>query len=190
VAYFSDYFAGYFDAVASSVVSGVGESAGVATIEATGASIAEAVGESAGTSEGVSAGDYLCLAEAAGAATADGVGESTAEAEALAEGSCEALGVAEGQTQEEQPSGGYGWANLAAIERRRRKRELEEEADRLEVVLACADSRGAAQGPLPTRDELHPSRRARDCLCRAGQDPARVSTGVERDRAPDGRRRF
>jgi hypothetical protein len=38
---------------------------------------------------------------------------------------------------EEQPSGGYGWANLAAIERRRRKREEEELADALEVAMAA-----------------------------------------------------
>jgi hypothetical protein len=37
----------------------------------------------------------------------------------------------------EQPSGGYGWANLAAIERRRRKREEEELADALEVAMAA-----------------------------------------------------
>jgi hypothetical protein len=38
---------------------------------------------------------------------------------------------------EEQRSGGYGWANLAAIERRRRKREEEELADALEVAMAA-----------------------------------------------------
>lgn len=40
----------------------------------------------------------------------------------------------------EQPTGGgvYGWRNLARIERnRRRRRELEEEADRLEMALAA-----------------------------------------------------
>jgi hypothetical protein len=42
-----------------------------------------------------------------------------------------------GQAAEEQPSGGYGWANLAAIERRRRKREEEELADALEVAMAA-----------------------------------------------------
>lgn len=42
-------------------------------------------------------------------------------------------------TASEQPSGGYGWANLVAAERRRnkRQRELEEEADRLEMALAA-----------------------------------------------------
>jgi hypothetical protein len=39
--------------------------------------------------------------------------------------------------EEEQPSGGYGWANLAAIERRRKKREEEELADALEVAMAA-----------------------------------------------------
>jgi hypothetical protein len=42
-----------------------------------------------------------------------------------------------GQAVEEQRSGGYGWANLAAIERRRRKREEEELADALEVAMAA-----------------------------------------------------
>ena len=44
-----------------------------------------------------------------------------------------------GQPEAEQPSGGYGWANLVAAERRRnkRQRELEEEADRLEMALAA-----------------------------------------------------
>jgi hypothetical protein len=38
---------------------------------------------------------------------------------------------------DEERSGGYGWANLAAIERRRRKREEEELADALEVAMAA-----------------------------------------------------
>lgn len=42
------------------------------------------------------------------------------------------------QPATEHASGGYGWANLARIERsRKRKRELEEEADRLEMALAA-----------------------------------------------------
>jgi hypothetical protein len=44
--------------------------------------------------------------------------------------------VAEPEAEEER-SGGYGWANLAAIERRRRKREEEELADALEVAMAA-----------------------------------------------------
>jgi hypothetical protein len=38
---------------------------------------------------------------------------------------------------EEQRSGGHGWDNLAAIERRRRQRELQELADSIEVALAA-----------------------------------------------------
>jgi hypothetical protein len=46
-------------------------------------------------------------------------------------------GEAVAETEEERPAGGYGWANLAAIERRRRKREEEELADALEVAMAA-----------------------------------------------------
>lgn len=63
---------------------------------------------------------------------ADGV--SSGAGAAAGTSSATATGVAVGG---EQPSGGYGWANLAAISRRRRKRELEEEADRLEMALAA-----------------------------------------------------
>jgi hypothetical protein len=116
----------------------VAEAEGAAVVEAVGIGIVEAVAESTGTSEASAAGDWLALAEAAGTATAEAASEATAEADGLAAGSCEALGVSDAPVvTDEQPSGGYGWANLAAIERRRRKRELEEEADRLEVALAA-----------------------------------------------------
>jgi hypothetical protein len=117
---------------------GVAESEGVAVVEAVGASDVEAVAEADGTSEALAESDWLALAEAAGTTTADAAGESDAESVGLAAGSCEALAVSDAPVvSEEQPSGGYGWANLAAIERRRRQRELEEEADRLEVALAA-----------------------------------------------------
>jgi hypothetical protein len=116
----------------------VAESDGAVVVEAIGASDVEAVGESTATSEASAEGDWLALAQAAGTSTAEAASEATAEAVALAAGSSEALGASDAPiVSEEQPSGGYGWANLAAIERRRRKRELEEEADRLEVVLAA-----------------------------------------------------
>jgi hypothetical protein len=114
----------------------VAESDGAAVVQATGASIAEAVAAASGSSEALSTGDWLALAQAAGAATAEAASEATAEAVALAAGSSEALATSDAPVTEER-SGGYGWANLAAIERRRRQRELEEEADRLEVALAA-----------------------------------------------------
>jgi hypothetical protein len=124
------------EATGAWIAEAVGESAGVADPQATGdyLTLVEAVAESAGTSEALAESDWLALAEAAGAANVEAASEATAEAAGLATGSSEALGASDAPiVTEEQPSGGYGWAK----ERRRRKRELEEEADRLEVVLAA-----------------------------------------------------
>jgi hypothetical protein len=165
VAYFTDYFASYFDAEApesiaegagSAVVAGVSDALdyqwrGQTALDASGlpapyyvledkaGATSDAVAESDGaaTVAAVGTGIVEAVAEVAGTSTAEGAGESDAEAVALAAGSCEALAVSDAPVAEEQRSGGYGWANLAAIERRRRQRELEEEADRLEVALAA-----------------------------------------------------
>jgi hypothetical protein len=47
------------------------------------------------------------------------------------------LTLTEAANEEEERSGGYGWENLAAIERRRRKREEEELADALECAMVA-----------------------------------------------------
>jgi hypothetical protein len=73
----------------------------------------------------------LLTVEGTGGAPAVHEGEGAATLPTLA-----ASGAGPRRT-EEQPSGGYGWANLAEIERRRRKREEEELADALEVAMAA-----------------------------------------------------
>lgn len=103
----------------ASTAAATAASGGTSTTEATGASIAAGVGSCDGTSTA----SFLSDA----ATTVEGVAESV--------GTSTASGIS-GAQEEERPAGGYGWANLADLDRRRRrKRELEEEADRLETAL-------------------------------------------------------
>jgi hypothetical protein len=79
----------------------------------------------------------LPVITAAGAASRALLGSGEATLTLLAASGVGGDAVAAPEVEQERPSGGYGWANRAAIERRRRKREEEELADALEVAMAA-----------------------------------------------------
>lgn len=132
---------------ADAISSGVGASDGAATADAVGRALIPAAAASDGIATVAATGRATAAAvgSSAGIATVDGIGSSTGVSEGVgsAAGVATVTGIGEriGGT-DEQPSGGWLAYNYAQIDRNRRRaekrrRELEEEADRLEMALAA-----------------------------------------------------